>query len=82
MNLLGFIVFQVGGIYGITSSLDDRQNFSKFVTFLAQRLPVEMALKRKRPVHRQEDSNKRHKVRFCLPEANRSLSLSLTGSTN
>jgi hypothetical protein len=49
-------------IYVFVAIFDDRQKFSEFVTFLVDLGLVKMALKRKRPVHRQEDSNKRHKV--------------------
>jgi len=44
--------------------------FLKFVTLHLYFDPVTMALKRKRPVHRQDDSNKRHKVLFFSELAN------------
>lgn len=56
---------QLSSIHPLLYPVDQFTNFSRFVTLSAvlSITPSTMALKRKRPIHRQEDiSNKRHKV--------------------
>ena len=80
---IGFIDFQVGGIYGVAKC--SSMIVKNFLSLSLSSSPVsllQMALKRKRPVHKHEDSNKRHKVDCSAAKANQSLNRFPGGSRN